>query len=221
MLPELRLLQLISPALPVGAFTYSQGLEWAIEAGWITQAAELQNWLHSVLQQSIAPLDLPILIRLYRAFELNDFNQVNHWSDYLYASRETSELRAEESQRGKALSVLLPALQVDIPEPCLQALHKTQLAGMALAAQRWNITLEHLCTGYLWSWLENSVLAGIKLVPLGQTQGQQLLHALAEHLPLIQAQAMAQPDEDISSCTPALAIASARHETQYTRLFRS
>lgn len=221
MLPNLRLFQLISPSLPVGAFTYSQGLEWAIEAGWVENAAQLHDWLLGVLQHSVATLELPVLIRLYQAFEEDDFDQVAHWSAYLYASRETSELRAEERQRGKALSVLLPSLAIDIPAASETALHTTQLAGMALAASRWQIPLDSLCSGYLWSWLENSVMAGVKLVPLGQTQGQQLLLTLSETLPELQHHAMRVADEDVSGCTPALAIASARHETQYTRLFRS
>ena len=221
MLPNLRLFQLISPSLPVGAFTYSQGLEWAIEAGWVTNAKELHDWLLGVLQQSVTSLELPVLIRLYYAFEKEDWDQVTYWSTYLYASRETSELRAEERQRGKALSVLLPSLNIEIPESSESSLHLTQLAGMALAASRWQIPLDQLCSGYLWSWIENSVMAGVKLVPLGQTQGQQLLMTLSEALPELQQQAMQIHDEDVAGCTPALAIASSRHETQYTRLFRS
>ncbi|KDE40204.1 Urease accessory protein UreF [Nitrincola lacisaponensis] len=221
MLPSLRLFQLISPSLPVGAFTYSQGLEWAIEAGWVNTAAELQEWLRDVLQHSVATLELPVLARLYHACASADAEQLDYWSTYLYASRETAELRAEERQRGKALAVLLPALQVDIPASYAAALQRTQLAGMALAAHRWQIPLDALCSGYLWSWLENSVMAGVKLVPLGQTQGQQLLLSLSEILPALQQQALQTPNADVAGCTPALAIASAQHETQYTRLFRS
>ncbi|MCD8512519.1 MAG: urease accessory protein UreF [Nitrincola sp.] len=221
MLADLRLFQLISPSLPVGAFTYSQGLEWAIETGWVSKVACLEDWLLGVLQQSVCTLELPILIRLYQAFEQQDYAQVQHWSETLYASRETAELRAEETQRGKALSVLLPSLGIEIPASSLNAVQTTQLAGMALAASHWKIPLESLCSGYLWSWIENSVMAGVKLVPLGQTQGQQLLMKLSEALPDLRTLAMNLPDDEIAGCTPALAIASARHETQYTRLFRS
>ncbi len=221
MLADLRLFQLMSPSLPVGAFTYSQGLEWAIESGWVSQMDELEAWLLGVLQQSVCTLELPILMRLYQAFETQNYDLVKHWSQTLYASRETAELRAEESQRGKALSVLLPSLDIKIPESSLESLRSTQLAGMALAASHWKIPLDSLCCGYLWSWIENSVMAGVKLVPLGQTQGQQVLMRLSEALPDLHSLALTISDDEIAGCTPALAIASARHETQYTRLFRS
>lgn len=221
MLPSLRLYQLISPSLPIGAFTYSQGLEWAIEAGWVTDQPSLHAWLESVLKHSVGTLELPVLIRLHQGFAQADSQQIDYWCQYLCASRETTELRAEESQRGKALAVLLPSLGIEIPPSSLDAVKSTQLAGMALAAEHWQIPLDELCSGYLWSWLENSVMAGVKLVPLGQTSGQQLLLSLSETLPELQQQALAITDESIAGCTPALAIASACHETQYTRLFRS
>lgn len=229
MLADLRLFQLISPALPVGAFTYSQGLEWAIEVGWVVDADSLADWIGSVMQHSVTPLELPILIRLHRGFlALTDEDKaeaahqlIADWCQFLIASRETAELRAEERQRGKALAVLLPSLAIDLPLACADAIRQTQLAGMALAAVRWEITEEALCRGYLWSWLENSVMAGVKLVPLGQTAGQQLLLRLSERAPQMIEQALSWPDALVGSSTPALAIASSRHETQYTRLFRS
>ncbi|WP_409523110.1 urease accessory protein UreF [Nitrincola sp. MINF-07-Sa-05] len=232
MLADLRLFQLISPALPVGAFTYSQGLEWAIEAGWVVDADSLADWLDSVMQHSVMSLELPILIRLHRGFSalhlVNKASEaeatkqmIRDWCQYLIASRESAELRAEERQRGKALAVLLPSLAIDLPPDIADAIRQTQLAGMALAAVRWGIAEEALCRGYLWSWLENSVMAGVKLVPLGQTAGQQLLLKLSEKAPQMVEQALSLPDALVGSSTPALAIASSRHETQYTRLFRS
>jgi len=221
MLAHLRLYQLISPSLPIGAFTYSQGLEWAVEAGWVKDQASLQQWLEGVLQLSVARLELPVLIRLRQAMDIQDVKSTLHWSRYLYASRETSELRAEERQRGKALGVLLPSLGVEITPDLQPAIDMTQLAGMALASHHWQIPIEDLCTGYLWSWLENSVMAGVKLVPLGQTSGQRVLLDLSEQLPNLVELSLSITDENVAGSTPALAIASARHETQYTRLFRS
>jgi len=170
MLADIRLYQLISPTLPVGGFTYSQGLEWAVEAQWVHDKATLKQWLQGLLAQSIGTLELPILLRLQQA---------------------------------------------------LTSVAGTQLAGMALAAHCWEIAAEKTCAGYTWSWLENIVMAGVKLIPLGQTHGQQILLELGSDIPQALAAAQHLPDDEIGSSTPALAIASSRHESQYTRLFRS
>lgn len=221
MISDLRLYQLISPALPVGAFTYSQGLEWANECGWVTDKTSLGEWLSSVLEHSVASLELPVLVRLIDALDTGDHPRFNHWCRYLVASRETSELRAEERQRAQALTRLLPALEVPLHEALRPGAEMTQLAGMALAAGQWGIDGRSLCRGYLWSWLENAVMAGVKLVPLGQTDGQQLLMRLSECLPELLDRAITIEDGEVGSSTPALAIASSLHETQYSRLFRS
>ncbi|SEF82595.1 urease accessory protein UreF [Marinobacterium lutimaris] len=221
MLADLRLYQLISPALPVGAFTYSQGLEWAIECGWVTDAASLEEWLVSALEHSVATLELPVLLRLCRALEEGDEQSFGQWCDYLHASRETSELRAEERQRAQALLRLLPELDVPVPDSLRDKMGKTQIAGMVLAAKAWDIDSISLGRGYLWSWLENAVMAGVKLVPLGQTAGQKMLLDVSARLPALLEQAPNIADWQVGSSTPALAIASSKHETQYSRLFRS
>lgn len=221
MLADLRLYQLISPALPVGAFTYSQGLEWAIETGWVDNEQSLAQWLSSTLEHSVLSLEVPVLRRLCDALVEGESGAFDHWCQFLIASRETRELRAEERQRAQALVRLLPALDVEIPEALLCSARQTQLAGMALAASAWSIETRSLCRGFLWSWLENAVMAGVKLVPLGQTAGQRLLMKISEMLPALLEAALVLPDEAVGSSTPALAIASARHETQYSRLFRS
>ena len=220
-LSELRLFQLISPSLPVGGFTYSQGLEWAIEARWVTDKPSLQDWLQSILAASVATLELPVLIRLLKAFNSADEASVVHWTEWLIACRETMELRKEERQRGAALARLLPSLGIQIPSHLAAAVSSCQLTGIALAANQWGIESQQLCRGYSWSWLENNVVAGVKLIPLGQTHGQQIMLELAETIPAAVTQAMGTDDADIRSSTPAMAIASSRHETQYTRLFRS
>jgi urease accessory protein len=220
-LSELRLYQLISPSLPIGSFTYSQGLEWAIEAQWITDSSTLKHWLSSVLDHSIVTLELPILLRLLSAFEASNEANIVRWTQWLLACRETSELRKEEQQRGAALARLLPNLGVNIPENLALHVAKCQLTGFALAAYQWGIDAQRLCYGYCWGWLENIVLAGVKLIPLGQTDGQKLMFELAEKIPASVERALGLKDFDINSSTPALAIASSRHETQYTRLFRS
>ncbi|GIC77785.1 urease accessory protein UreF [Moritella sp. F3] len=222
MLAELKLYQLISPSLPVGGFTYSQGLEWAIEKGWVTDVATLENWLSGQMSESLASLELPILIRLQTCLAVDDYQQAQTWCDYLAASRETKEMRLEERQRGLAFVRLLPRLGISLDDSELaKMVETTQLAAFALAINQWTIPLEKALGGYLWSWLENTIVVGIKLVPLGQSDGQQLLMKLAELIPAAVQQALATDDQNIGSFTPAQVMASCRHEHQYTRLFRS
>jgi len=218
-LSDLRLFQLISPSLPVGAFTYSQGLELAVEQGWVESQAAFEGWLDGQLMQSLATLELPLLGQMLDAVAAEDSGQLLNIALQLLAWRETKELRLEESQRGAALARLLPQLEIDLDTEQLQACKLTQLAGIAIAAHEWQIERDKLFAGYLWSWLENAVMAGVKLIPLGQTQGQQTLKAMA--LRVEEAVAIAKQVTEPGSVTPALAIASSRHETQYTRLFRS
>lgn len=205
----------------MGGFTYSQGLEWAVEARWVHDRESLEQWLDGLLRHSITTLELPILSRLIAAFDEGCEQTIIHWCNYLVASRETLELRKEERQRGAALAKLLPSLGVMVPDKLAGAIATTQLAGIALAVHDWAIPAEQACGGYVWSWLENNVMAGVKLIPLGQTQGQQILLSIAEHIPMAVETASLLGDHAIGSSTPALAIASSNHETQYTRLFRS
>lgn len=220
-LAQLRLLQLVSPALPIGAFTYSQGLEWAVEAGWVTDDAGLSDWLTGLAEDGLCHVDLPVLARQYRAIVKHDWSSLSHWSHTLLACRETRELRDEENNRGRALISLLADLGLLDDEPDRRPFALCQSAGFALAAVRWEIPLEQAALGYAWGWLENQVAAGVKLIPLGQTAGQRVTAELAEGLPAMVARGLDVGDEEIGASAPALAIASSRHETQYTRLFRS
>ncbi len=222
-----RLQQLISPSLPIGAFTYSQGMEWAVECGWIKNADDLHCWLESLLQSSVQTLELPVLARLHHASCHQDREAFTHWAHTLLAWRETRELRTEECQRGHALTMVLDRLPDAANWPELQqpewrhALAQTQLAGFALASARWDIELQQALNGYLWSWLENMVIVAVKLIPLGQSDGQRELYRFSDQLAAITQHALAMDDDDIGSSSPAMAIASCLHETQYCRLFRS
>ena len=220
-LPLLRLMHLVSPSLPIGAFTYSQGIEWAVESGGIRNPDDLADWIRDQLSDTMAHLELPVLQRLYRACERNDDTALSQWSDLVLAARETAELRAEERQRGRALADLV--LSLGVPSAAVRAdtLRKTQLAGFTLAAWHWDVDCERTALGHCWAWLENLVLAAIKIIPLGQTAGQQLLHDLAPLLPAAVTTGLQLADDEIGSSLPALTMASCRHETQYTRLFRS
>lgn len=220
-LGRLRLLQLASPALPIGAFTYSQGLEWAVEAGWVRDTETLSDWLAGLMDDGLARLELPLLKRLYLACAADDIATLERWARRLYAGRETRELRAEERQRARALVTLLGDLGIARATAWREPLGHCQAAPFALAATHWGIGLQDCALGYAWGWLENQVAAAVKLVPLGQTDGQRVQLALAERVPGIVERALVLEDAEIGAAAPALAIASARHETQYTRLFRS
>ena len=217
----LKLMHLVSPSLPIGSFTYSQGIEYAVECGWIDSDDELRLWLEDQMLTSIAQLDLPVLQRLYAAVKAADESALKEWSQFLLASRETSELRQEEINRGRALASLLIALDVPSAKQWKPILASCQAAAFATAAVGWNISYQDAAYGYVWSWLENLVLAAVKIIPLGQTQGQLLLQDMTEKIPDVVTSSLAINDDMIGASNPALAIFSSRHETQYTRLFRS
>jgi urease accessory protein len=220
-LPLLRLMHLVSPSLPVGGFTYSQGIEWAVEAGWIRTAADLEAWLGDQLRSTMCRLDLPLLARMHGAAIKGDMDAMTRWTDWLLAARETSELRSEESNRGRAMADLLVAWGLSGAQEWRPLLARSQAAGFAFASAAWGIPARDAALGYAWGWLENLTLAAVKIVPLGQTQGQQLLQRVVERVPAAVGTALHLEDGEIGASSPALAIASSAHETQYTRLFRS
>lgn len=214
-------MHLVSPSLPTGAFSYSQGLEWAVEAGWVHDGPSLASWLDNLMENSIGFTDIPILRRMFQACELENLEEFDHWCDVLLAFRETSELRQEEQNRGRALSRLLHSLNIPLASLWRESLDRSQLAGYALAATTWEIGLEESCLGYGWAWLENQVLAGVKIIPLGQTEGQQILLKLSHCITNVIEEGLALDDDNIGASSPAFSLASSLHETQYTRLYRS
>ena len=214
-------MQLVSPALPIGGFTYSQGLEYAIEDGWIRDVPGLRNWLAGLIEDNMTYLEVPLLARLYHACRNDDAESLQEWGSYLRAARETRELRLEEEQRAAALTRLLLDLEIPCAKKYIGALQTCQAAPYALASVAWNIPLGEAALGYAWAWLENMVAAAVKLVPLGQTDGQRIQLDLAEMLPAAVNTGLALSDEQIGASSPAMALASSLHETQYTRLFRS
>jgi urease accessory protein len=205
----------------VGGFTYSQGLEWAVEAGWVRDAAGFSAWQHEQLQDTLACLDWPVLARLYHACQADDAEAFGHWSRFLLANRETAELRLEEQQRGSAFARLLDGWQLAQAPAWRASLELSQLGGMAWLAVHWSIPMRQLALGHAFAWLEGAVMAGVKLVPFGQQAAQTLLRDLGAGLPGLLDEALALDDDQLGGGLPLLAIASSRHETQYTRLFRS
>jgi len=215
----LRLLQLASAALPVGAYAFSQGLETAVEEGWVSDESAAGDWLSLQLEESLARVDLPLLLRLLRAARTGDTGALEYWNAYGLACRESAELRLAETATGEALCRLLAQLGVPLPAPLAE--RAGFVAAFAVAAAHWQVDSRAGGLGYAWSWLENQVSAATKLVPLGQTSAQRLLGRLLERVPAALECARGVPDEDIGASLPALAMASAWHETQYSRLFRS
>ena len=198
-----RLLQLASPTLPVGAYSYSGGLEAAIEAGIVKDAASAQRWIGDVLEHSVARMEAPMLLKMMQQPDAQ-------WNEMFLASRETAELRAETVQMGYSLNRLLPELGIEacpFEEPSFPAVY-------AHAARAWGIAPRQALVAYLWAWLENQVMAAVKAVPLGQTDGQKMLLALGARLHEVN-------EDEAGNFAPGLAILSSRHETQYSRLFRS
>jgi urease accessory protein len=217
----LRLLQLVSPQLPIGAYAYSQGMEYAVQAEWVCDEADVQAWLHGVLCHGLAQLDVPVLLRLYRAWDENDLESIEYWSRCLRASRESAELQAEDRHLGMALARLLTDIKIEDARSWMRAPHVTLATMFSLAATRWGIRFEQAATGYLYAWAENQVAAAIKLVPLGQTAGQRILSAVMSDIVTAVRNGMQVIDTDIGFAAPRLAIGSALHESQYSRLFRS
>lgn len=219
-----RLLQLASPALPIGAYSYSQGLEWAVEAGDIRDAASAQAWIGNLLHDVMTVSETPVLCRLCDAAAASDWVPFARWNTWFRASRETSELQAETLQMGGSLWKLIVDLDVAAPdarEAVQRCVPLTLPAAYALAAAGLAVRTDDAAVAYLWSWLENQVLAALKAVPLGQVAGQRMLLALGAQIPDAVAAARRLDDDDIANFAPGFAIASARHETQYTRIFRS
>lgn len=217
----LHLLRLASPALPVGGYTYSQGLEHAVEAGWVTNEPEAEDWIRGQLVHVMGYVDAPLLLRLMNAFAHQDEAGARRWSRFALACRETDELRAEERRMGASLAQLLVDLGVSAAQPWRRSPDGAFVTLFALACVHWAIDARTAVAGYLWAWAEARVAAAIKLVPLGQTAGQRILMRLAEVIPDVIAAARHLDDDEIGASAPGLAIASACHETQYSRLFRS
>jgi len=218
---QMRLLQLLNPNLPVGAFSYSQGLEWAVERGWVHDDDSLREWLGDLMHGQMQQQELPLLAQMYQAASRSDFDEVQAWCNELIAFRETSELRAEEVNRGRALYQVLKGLEVPEAVEHRAVLQSCQHAGFAWACVAWGISEADCLRGFVWSWLENAVLAAVKTVPLGQTSGQLHLFHLSASIPDIVRAALEVPAEQIGFASPAVAFASSAHETQYTRLYRS
>lgn len=226
LLPLVRLLQLASPALPVGAYTYSQGLEWAVESGAVRNEADAAAWIGDLLEWNLARFEAPLMACQLVAWSAGDDGEVARLNEDFLASRETAELCAETVQMGWSMVKLLAELDafaalpgwrarlLAVDTPCFPT-------AWSAAAAAWQVAPEQALAAYLWAWAENQVMAAVKAVPLGQSAGQRLLATLGAGIPALAQLALRLPEARWSNYTPGLALASSRHETQYTRLFRS
>lgn len=214
-------MQLSSPTLPVGAFAYSQGLESAIENGYISDRETLETWLKDSLTLSLKTVDLPLFSRLYNCWKKGDKQGILEWNHTLFAQRETSELRAEDHQLGLALARLLDDLGIKQAKALRKEKQLCFITLFTLAASEWNIEIKQAANGFIWSWLDNQIAAAIKLVPLGQTDGQRALSKILPIIPEIIEHGFAVEDDQIGASLPMMAILSSQHEIQYSRLFRS
>ena len=216
----LHLLHLVSPALPVGAYAYSQGLEWAIDDHWLQGDDALGSWITEVMRRGVGQLDAPVMLRCLNAWQNGDAQSLHHWNEWLLACRETKELLLEDQQLGLALQRLLISLNVTgaIEGFCEPPSYASQFA---LACHHWSIAPADAVQGFIYSWLENQIAAATKIVPLGQTHAQKLLLQILENIPPIAEHALTIEDDDLGISLPGLAMASAQHERQYSRLFRS
>ncbi len=218
---RLRLLQLVSPTLPVGAYAYSEGLESAVAAGWIRDEGDARSWILGRLDHGIRGLEVPVFRRLTEAWSRDDEASVRRWTRNLRAFRESAELRTADERLGRALARLLAELGIPEAAEWASSAEVSFATLFALAASRWGIPLRDAAQGFVWAWAESQVACAVKLVPLGQTAGQRILLVVGDRVPETVDAGLALADDAIGALAPGLAIASARHETQYSRLFRS
>ncbi len=218
----LSILQLASPALPVGAYSYSEGLEMLVENGTIANYTHIKDWLKAELLYGAIRLEAAVMVRSQQSAKMNDLESLCRWNLWLSAARETEELRASSWQMGRSLIQLLGKLEPHIipiantvGNPCNYAI------AFGIAVTHWQINIQAALLAYLHSWASNLITAGVKLIPLGQTAGQESLLELQPLISTAVGEILALKDDELSCCSWGLSLASMQHETQYTRLFRS
>jgi len=222
-LPLLHLMQLVSPTLPVGAYSYSEGLETLVQSGNLANAESLQRWLVQELRHGAVRLETAVMVRVYQAaIASSDLTALSYWNQWLSAFRETEELRQQSWQMGRSLSRLLLELQPQVAEQLQACGEPCNFAvAFAIAAHSWQIDCKTMILGYLHSWATNLINAGVRLIPLGQTAGQRLLFNLYAEVEAAASAILEIKDEELGNCSWGVAIASMNHETLYSRLFRS
>jgi len=221
----LRLMWLASPALPVGGFSYSEGLEAAVEAGHVGTEAQAADWLLDQLHLTLARADLPALARAHAAWRDGDVARAATLNDWILATRESAEFRLQAEQMGRSLVEWLRNGE-QAADPRVAACARLQPApawpvAYALATVLAQAGAREALLACAFGWAENMTQAAMKAVPLGQAAAQRILARLAQAIPDVVEEALARPDDALQAHAPMLAILSSRHEAQYSRLFRS
>ena len=227
----LQLIWLASPALPVGGFSYSEGLEAAVDKGLVHDEASAREWLADQLHLALARSDLAVVASAVPAWRAGDTARIDALNDWVLRTRETSELRQQSEQMGRSMVEWLRTVRPELVEvpaarwastgPARTEPNLTYPLAFALAASAGTATARDCALAFAFGWAENMVQAAIKSVPLGQAAGQRILAVQASQIPQAVDEALALDDETRQAFSPMLAILSAQHETQYSRLFRS
>lgn len=221
------LLQLSSPSLPIGGYSYSQGLEAAVDLALVHDETSTCLWIREQLELVMASCEAPVWALLYTGWAASDWESITHWNKWFHASRESRELKQEGEQMGWSLVKLATDLDWGTATARLHLLALpivTLPAAHAYSAHALGIARNAGLAAYLFAWLENQVMAAIKTVPLGQMAGQRILNRLRQHIPAVCTEALNRAQHKpprLHTLAPQLAILSSRHETQYSRLFRS
>ena len=218
-LPLLQLIWLASPALPIGGFSYSEGIEAAVDASLVADEQTAADWLLGQLHLTLARADLAVVAQAIRAWQAQNMERIAELDAWILQTRETSEFRQQTEQMGRSLVEWLRSVRPELVEGHTR--HLSYPVAFALAASATGATTRDCLLAFAFGWAENMVQAALKSVPLGQSAGQRVLGRLANAIPAAVDVALALGDEDRQAFSPMLAILSARHETQYSRLFRS
>ena len=220
-LPLLQLIWLASPALPIGGFSYSEGIEAAVEASLVKDEQTAGEWLLGQLHLTLARCDLAVLAQAIPAWQQRDMARIEELDAWVLQTRETSEFRQQTQQMGRSMIEWLKAVRPELLEGLEAKPHFTYPIAFALGACAIGASTRDCLLAFAFGWAENMAQAALKSVPLGQSAGQRVLGRLSRDISAAVDVALALHDDDRQAFSPMLAILSARHETQYSRLFRS
>jgi len=217
----LRLIWLASPALPVGGFSYSEGLVAAIDHGLVSDEASARDWIVDQLHTALSRGDLAVVAQSLDAWRSQDAVRTQQLNDWVLHTRETAELRQQTEQMGRSLVEWLKSVRPEAAARAVALGHLTYPVAFALAASTSGASLRAIVLAFAFGWAENMMQAAIKSVPLGQSAGQRILARLAQEIPSAVDHTLSLDDASRQAYSPSLAILSSRHEHQYSRLFRS
>ncbi|MEO7855343.1 MAG: urease accessory UreF family protein [Rubrivivax sp.] len=217
-------MQLASPALPVGGFSYSEALESAVEQGLVQSEAQAGDWLLDQLCLSVARADMAVMAQAFAAWRLHDLVRIRELNDWVCHTRESAELQQQARQMGRSMAEWLKNARVDdarVTQLATLPGAPTWPVAFALAAAQTEASQHEALLSFAYSWAENMVQAAMRSVPLGQSAAQRMLARLIDAIPGAVDDSLSRQDAQRQAFAPMLAILGARHEVQYSRLFRS